>query len=804
MRLICEQHIFTDRLNAYATVAASPGIDASLRGELEPWVQRAPDLEWMVCRCRPLRDGDWMALSFSMQRTGARRSHIAHTYLVDGRSWAAAGANLPWLALHLPFWSDYRPPPLGIDALAPLEVELDRAGQFPLLRWLCAISEPEAVTHWQAGLLAALAAGEPVRLDFGPPRDPAEAAQRLLGVAAPASPAGMTLWRTAGLLSLIPVVFQRGLSLCINDRARSDALLVIEFGAETPTRFAHTGGAGYLSHCQALLERGSDAELAVFLEQVECYLDTPSVQLLEDATALLIGTAGVNDPRHRIEQLLRFWRRSGVVPQVSLVEALDLVAAADPRDAWATETLTAIAAAALSPQCDGTGIPARVLDLLLGWRVSLERQRAVLRGLRYEARARLWAVAVERGQPPACSPTVASLEQTVVWTDELYSALTPVEKKRALDNIEQLLVAAAPGEPHGILYGLVARLVRLGDYMDESHGALMGPVVERIAALINSNRLGHRDWGLPAIFESPLDTPARRHIAGRLGVLLANQRWRLEEYRQQAIDYIVARPRPELRDVEIHRELCYAFYSIDNVRFDTELLNLVRVQYEFLMLLLGQPAREPLDQAGKCYRLDLPAYSAWLEDGKKRIHQRPYAAFHVNLALTLRILEPLDAFCIAVSYLFADPYDTEPAGELVQRLKLIISNREEREHLMSWFTSAPAGSSSPNWPHSAEDRYSQVLSPRGVATVLTVPAVSESETRCRIGNLYSKVSPLAMMALFVAVTERRKGFGVEYRNELQRQLMSATRWLHPSRHTDLWACLDSVSSSWRKWWPSRR
>jgi len=797
MRLTCEQHIFTDRLNAYATVAASPGIDAALRRELEPWVQLAPGSDWMVCRSCPIQGGAWMALSFSVRRTGARRSHIAHTFLVDGKSLAAAGSNLPWLALHLPFWSDYRPAPTGIDPLTALEVDLDRVGQLPMLRWLCAISEPGAVTHWQGGLLAALAAGESVRLDFGPPLDLAGAAQRLLGVPAPASADGVTLWRSAGLLSLIPAAFQRGLSMSVNDGTRNDASLVIEPAGETSTRFAQTAAPGYLGHCHGLLERGAEAELVDFLGQIERYLETPSVAVLEAATAYLTAAASANDLPARIERLLRFWDQTPVVPRAALEEALDLLSGTDLGSTSAARLLAATAPHAFSPRYANAEIPARMLDLLLAWQAPPTQRRALLRGLPYAARSALWLFSEQHGQPPACPRTAASLEQSVCWIDALFSALSPPQRTHAIDNTAQWLVDAAWQQDSHQVATLVARLIQLGDQMDLSDDALCRALVERVAPLLDADRQDPAGRALRAILESAIDSDARLHVAGLFGVALASRRWGTE-YRQQAIEYVLSPPRLERREIEIRQGLCRAFYLTERFRPDPELLELVHVQFELLSLLVGGLSLEPLGNVPGCNRIALPSYSAWVKATKKRVQQTRYALFHRSLTGILGQLETLDRFCVAVSYLYADPYDAEPTDPLLELLIRLMSDPGARATLIAWFASVPARPSRRAGVSWGEDRYDLPEQRRApLATLDTESTALAAAHRPGIVCIHWRVSPLATFALFSALIERRRSLRLQHRQFIQEGLVIAKRSIHPSRYNDLADCLDAAGPFWR-------
>ncbi len=785
-QFVVQQHIYADQLNVYATVAASPEIGTDLRGQIERHVQSAPDADTTIYRCYPLDGADCTALSFVAPRTGARRSHIAQTYVLPNERLAEIGWNLAWVAMHLPFLADYRPPPRGIAELAPMTVEIKRAGHIRMLRWLHdQVPSPGLVADWQAGLLTAISEHKSIRLGFGPAPKLAEVSREVLGKDPPARADLLNLWRTAGLLALIPGRFQERLSFTINEDSDAEAGLSIVLEAEGTDQPHESKELSYLTQCYEFLKRGEDSGLLDFLDQVDQHLGKPSISALDAVVQYVLAPpVDPSDPEARASRLLGCWEHvkstTGPEEAMGLLRELDLALLP-----VGVRLYRATMDHVFSGGTADASMQSELLDRLLDWNAELADQQQLIGHLSGKAKAALWQRSEERRLPPARVGRAVDFKRAAIWTDALFSGLTSNQRDTATGELGGVLREIAnPNPMRGAAdsdpVSAIHLFIELGDVLDHRDSELSEHLAKQLADVVpreGPDQLGNSDYP-ETILDCASGSDGRSDLGAMLATRLAEKLWNEERTRERALDYVLALPDPnDLPRIRFCHRLCRQVW--DHAE-NQELRQTAAAQRELLDLLMGKDwgsLRSGNDPSCRCP--ELLDYKRWLpscEPTKKSYRGKPqerhsYTRFHQNLRRIVERWPLIDAMCISLLYLHTDPYKKHPpypystTDLYTALLRRTCRNDGTKEEVKHWLSGSGqdsrAGRSDPGW-----------------------------------SSVSDRVSPWAMLALYAAILDTRKGD--VWLVDLGRQLLRDTIRLITESHSDqgqLEACFKSLGVS---------
>nr|VFJ60444.1 MAG: hypothetical protein BECKDK2373C_GA0170839_10818 [Candidatus Kentron sp. DK] len=703
MKLNLEQHLYADRLNSYTTIAESPGIGQDLRPELEKRVQAPPDADVTALRCYPLRGGELFGLSFLALRYGARCSHIAHSYVIERQALSEAGWNLPWVALHLPFWADYRPPTQGIDRLEKILIEIDRGGQLNMLRWLRAISPvPGWVQEWQGRLLATIANGESIRIVFDEPLPCLQKeSQKIFNRTAPIRPDMLNLWRTVGLLAPIPGIFQEQLSITINEDGGQGANCKVMLSADEPSQLPlpKIGELTYLTHYYTLLEEKHETPHE-FQDNVAAFLPDRSIRALDAATRYHLSS----NREEQADQLLLLWEAQApenfghsstrIITEaaIGLLQNGSLQSSLNKKHRLFTETADRAFSGVFSDD--------PVAVELFGWsfdkEANLSEQHDLLHGLHDHTKIRLWDLAERLEKPPARIMENQDLQWTVVWNDALFSGLNESQQSDTIHRLACTLWNRGSSDRSET----IRELIGLGDVLDvlpdvdfatcDLGKGLVSWMVRDLAAC-------HSPF--EAISKYARGSEKRIRMGALLGAELAIRFW--DTNRSCVLDYILNLQRQDPPYIENRYRLCQGIAEFS--RNHTDIKKLVDSQCELLYLLMGKPSPDYYsnsDHSGS--PIDLNAYKDWSRHCRPKsslLNPRPeespcYTQFHQNLRNIVRRWPVLDALCIAILYLNADPHESTSMaglyGAFIDRMGEDPANKSKAIAWLSGSHSTPA------------------------------------------------------------------------------------------------------------------
>ena len=300
--ILIRQHLYTGTMRRFETIARSPDIGRDEGREIE---NRAGSFSYkatdgyapLLFRGFPLsvseRDfstGIMLLCYLDNDPSGRGGNYMAHSFLIETEQLRRCGWNVAWIATHLPIWDEFQPA-LEIVELAPLSVQIDPQEQYRFLQLVMDEIGREATTQIMEHILLKVGKSAdailPLQLPFKPlpgEREWESISGRILSEGDASIPVPtldvLNIWRLAGIMSVLPPIFQKYGSFSINDATiPSKYALTVLWEAPSET-LPSVDVSPYLEYCMNLVTQEQFDEIDRLKSWMEKPLKTPSTDAL--------------------------------------------------------------------------------------------------------------------------------------------------------------------------------------------------------------------------------------------------------------------------------------------------------------------------------------------------------------------------------------------------------------------------------------------------------------------------------------------------------------------------------------------